>query len=164
MCIRDRFKGVAHSIRAKAFDCDDLLPTERIQAIAEIFKTFKNPDKETVLTPWNVVNIHITKAFGGHDFTSGGTDKTREKPEWKSYDVDTSIWTQDDTKILEINSKSGLYPLLATYNIYSRKLKKEKGKNSEEKLSRQIWNKVLANNIWFEIFFNIPIFRGDFQM
>ncbi|QQS60480.1 Eco57I restriction-modification methylase domain-containing protein [Candidatus Falkowbacteria bacterium] len=144
----DVFKGVAHSIRAKAFDCDDLLPTERIQAIAEIFKTFKNPDKETVLTPWNVVNIHITKAFGGHDFTSGGTDKTREKPEWKSYDVDTSIWTQDDTKILEINSKSGLYPLLATYNIYSRKLKKEKGKNSEEKLSRQIWNKVLANNIY----------------
>jgi hypothetical protein len=51
----DVFKGVAHSIRAKAFDCDDLLPTERIQAIAEIFSTFKNPDKETVLTPWNVV-------------------------------------------------------------------------------------------------------------
>jgi hypothetical protein len=59
----DVFKGVAHSIRAKAFDCDDLLPTERIQAIAEIFKTFKNPDKETVLTPWNVVNMHMTIAF-----------------------------------------------------------------------------------------------------
>ena len=143
----DVFKGVAHSIRAKAFDCDDLLPTERVQAIAEIFSTFKNPDKETVLTPWNVVNMHMAKAFGGHDFCSGVTDKTG-KPEWKSYDVDTSIWDQGDTKILEINSKSGLYPLLATYNIYTRKLKKEKGTKSEEKISIQLWNKALEDNIF----------------
>lgn len=143
----DVFKGVTFSIRAKAFDCGDLLPTERIQAIAEIFSTFKNPDKETVLTPWNVVNKHLTLAFGGHDFCSGVTDKTG-KSEWKSHDVDTSVWDQDDTKILEINSKSGLYPLLAAYNVYTRKLKKEKGKKSEEKISVQIWNKVLADNIF----------------
>jgi len=141
----DVFKGVAHSIRAKAFDCDDLLPTERIHAIAEIFSTFKNPDKETVLTPWNVVNMHLTKAFGGHDFSSGVTDKTG-KPEWKSHDVDTSIWSQDDTKILEINSKSGLYPLLAAYNVYSRQLRESK--KTEDKISRKIWNKVLADNIY----------------
>lgn len=141
----DVFKGVAHSIRAKAFDCDDLLPTERIRAIAEIFSTFKNPDKETVLTPWNVVNMHLTKAFGGHDFSSGVVHK-KEKPEWKSLDVDTSIWTQDETKILEINSKSGLYPLLAAYNIYSRQLKKSK--KSEEKIFRKVWNKVLEDNIY----------------
>ena len=42
----DVFKGVAHSIRAKAFDCDDLLPTERVQAIAEIFSIFKNQIKK----------------------------------------------------------------------------------------------------------------------
>jgi hypothetical protein len=144
----DVFKGVAHSIRAKAFDCDDLLPTERIQAIAEIFSTFKNPDKETVLTPWNVVNMHLTTAFGGHDFCSGVIDKTG-KPEWKSLDVDTSVWTQDDTKILEINSKSGLYPLLAAYNVYSRQLiKNKKNKKIEEKVFKEVWNKVLQNNIY----------------
>lgn len=142
----DVFKGVTHSIRAKAFDCDDLLPTERTRAIAEIFSTFKNPDKETVLTPWNVVNKHITVAFGGHDFCSGITDKTRERPEWKSLNVNTSIWSQDDTKILEINSKSGLYPLLAAYNVYSRQL--IKSKKPEEKVARQLWNNVLANNIY----------------
>ncbi len=144
----DVFKGVTRSIRAKAFDCDNLLPTERIQAIAEIFKTFKNPDKETVLTPWNVVNMHMTKAFGGHDFCSGVTDKTRDKPEWKSGNIDANIWSQDNIKILEINSKSGLYPLLVAYNIYSRQLKNEKGNKSEEKLFRHLWNKVLENNIF----------------
>lgn len=141
----DVFKGVAHSIRAKTYDCDGLMPTERIQAIAEIFSTFKNPDKETVLTPWSAVNMHITKAFGGHDFCSGVKDKVG-RPEWKSKDVDTSIWSQDDTKILEINSKSGLYPLLAAYNVYSRRLIKIK--KSEEKIYQQTWNKVLAENIF----------------
>lgn len=142
----DVFKGVSYNIRAKAFDCDNLLPTERIQAIAKIFSTFKNPDKETVLTPWNVVNMHLTTAFGGHDFNSGLIEKT-EKPEWKSLNVDTSIWEHEDTKILEINSKSGMYPLLAAYNVYSRKLKKAHRK-SEEDISRQLWKEVLQDNIY----------------
>lgn len=141
----DVFRGVAHSIRAKAYDCDDLLPTERIRAITEIFSTFKNPDKETVLTPWNVVNMHLTKAFGGHDFSSGVIDK-EGKPEWKSKDVDTSVWTDENTKILEINSKSGMYPLLSAYNVYLRQLKKSK--DAEEKVSKQLWHKVLSHNIY----------------
>lgn len=138
------FRAVARSIRAKAFDCDDLLPTERIQALAEIFGTFKNPDKETVLTPWNVVNMHITLAFGGHDFRT--INSKSNKPEWKSYGVDTSIWSKEDTKILEINSKSGLYPLLATYNFYSRLLIKHK--KPEDKVFKKIWKKVLSENIY----------------
>lgn len=140
------FRGVARNIRAKAFDCDDLLPTERIQSIAEIFSTFKNPDKETVLTPWSVVNKHLTLAFGGHDFSSGVIDKTG-KPEWKSKDVDTSVWSQDGTKILEINSKSGLYPLLAAYNVYSRQLQKVHRK-PEDEVSRKLWSQVLQDNIY----------------
>jgi len=142
----DVFKGVAHSIRAKAFDCDDLLPTERIEAIAKIFSTFKNPDKETVLTPWNVVNKHLTLAFGGHDFSTGVADKTG-KPEWKSKDVDTSVWEKDDTKILEINAKSGMYPLLAAYNVYSRQLRKMH-KKSEDKVYKKLWSQVLEDNIY----------------
>lgn len=141
----DVFKEVAHNIRAKAYDCDSLLPTERIQKIAEIFSTFKNPDKETVLTPWSVVNLHLTTAFGGHNFSSGVTDKT-DKPQWVGgKEVDTSVWG-DDAKILEINAKSGLYPLLAAYNMYTRRLKKSK--KSEDKVSRQVWNEVLENNIY----------------
>lgn len=141
----DVFKGVAHSIRAKAYDCDDLPPTERTEAIAEIFSTFKNPDKETVLTPWGVVNKHLTLAFGGHDFSSGVTDKT-SKPEWKSKGVDTNVWEQADTKILEINSKSGMYPLLAAYNVYTRRLKHSK--KPEEKVAHELWRKVLEENIY----------------
>ena len=136
------FRGVAHNIRAKAFDYDELLPTERIQAIAEIFATFKNPDKETVLTPWNVVNMQMSMTLGGNDFRS----IIKGKPEWTTQGEATSIWSQENTKILEINSKSGLYPLLAAYNIYSRQLIKRK--KPEEKIYRQLWNEVLKNNIF----------------
>lgn len=138
------FRGVSRNIRAKAFDCDDLLPTERIKAISEIFATFKNPDKETVLTPWNVVNMHITMTFGGHDFRT--INSTSGKPEWVSQGGVSDIWMHDNTKVLEINSKSGLYPLLSTYNIYSRQLKKYK--KSEDKIFRQLWKNILTNNIY----------------
>lgn len=141
----DVFKSVAHSIRSKVYYCEDLLPTERIEAIAEIFSTFKNPDKETVLTPWNVVNMHMTLAFGGHNFTSGVRDK-EDKPVWVSPTHGENIWKKPDVKVLEINSKSGMYPLLAAYNVYTRKLKKSK--QPEEKVAQQLWKEVLEENIY----------------
>lgn len=136
------FRGVAHSIRARAFDYDSLPPTERLQAVADIFSTFKNPDKETVLTPWNVVNMQMSLTLGGHDFRS----IIREKPQWVNQGPATNIWVREDTKILEINSKSGLYPLLAAYNIYSRQLIKQK--KPEDKIHRHLWHDTLANNIF----------------
>lgn len=141
----DVFKGVTRNIRAKAWDCDQLLPEERIEAITEIFKTFKNPDKETVLTPWNVVNKHITATLGGADFNSEVNTKTG-KPEWVTRGEASKIWNREDTKILEINSKSGLYPLLAAYNLYNRRLIHQK--QPEEKVSRMLWSEVLRDNIY----------------
>lgn len=134
------FRGVAKNIRAKAFDCDNLPPTERVEAIAEIFSTFKNPDKETVLTPWSVVNMHLSTTLGGYDFRGGIINKTG-RPEWHGHGEISSMWSNDDTKILEINSKSGLYPLLAAYNLYTRRLNKYR---SDDKA----WRDVLAQNIY----------------
>ncbi len=138
------FKGVAKNIRAKAFDCDDLPPTERVEAIAAIFSTFKNPDKETVLTPWKVVNQHLTIGFGGHDFTD--YREKSGKPVWKTEGDRSRIWERHDARILEINAKSGLYPLLAAYNCYSRQLKNER--KPEDEVADRLWRKVLQNNIY----------------
>lgn len=139
------FRGVARNIRAKAFDCDDLLPTDRIQALADVFATFKNPDKETVLTPWSVVNMHVSTTLGGYDFRDGVIARTG-KPEWKGRGDVSRIWSQHDTTILEINSKSGLYPLLAAYNMYEQQLKAQR--QPEDKISKRLWREVLQNNIY----------------
>lgn len=139
------FRGVTRSIRLKAYESDKLLPAERIEAIANIFSTFKNPDKETVLTPWDVVNMHIVTTLGGHDFRDGVINKTGQ-PEWKSAGEQTRIWSQPDVKILEINSKSGMYPLLAAYNIYTRRLKQQH--QSEDKVHQKLWREVLVKHIY----------------
>jgi superfamily II DNA or RNA helicase len=140
----DVFKGVTKNIRLKAKDCDNLLPAERVAAISSLFSTFKNPDKETVLTPWNVVNLHMNLAFGGSDFRY----EINGKPDWVTKDVDTKIWDEERNKVLEINSKSGLYPLLAAYNFYNRRLKNVKGNKSEELIHKELWTKVLKENIY----------------
>ena len=136
------FRGVAHSIRAKAYDYDQLMPIERIQAIADVFATFKNPDKETVLTPWSLVNMQLCSTLGGHDFRN----IIKDMPEWRTAGQATQIWSNDNVKILEINSKSGLYPLLAAYNIYSRQLIRQK--KPEDKIHKKLWNEVLENHIY----------------
>ena len=64
--------------------------------------------------------MQLSTTLGGADFRNGIIDKTG-KPEWISHGEVTKLWSRDDATVLEINSKSGLYPLLAAYNFYSRK-------------------------------------------
>lgn len=48
------FCAAGKCIRAMARAADKLSVEERIERITDIFSTFRNPDKETVLTPWRL--------------------------------------------------------------------------------------------------------------
>ena len=117
------FTGTGNEVRERAKATDALNPTERVKKIAELFATFKNPDKETVLTPWNVVKLHIDSVFDKNFFTA-------------------------DKKILDINAKTGLYPLYVAEKIYRARL----GNVSEDKISldelQRIWDLTVAENIF----------------
>jgi superfamily II DNA or RNA helicase len=148
----DVFIGAGHDIRLRALAADRLMPLERIKEITEIFKTFKNPDKETVLTPWNVVNTHISESLGGSNFNSmietgisySGHNQLVEIPSWIQNSEFSDIWSNQDTKIIEINSKSGLYPLLATYNLYHEFIDLE----ADEETQRKTWLEIIQKNIF----------------
>ena len=60
---QDIFIAAGRQIRQIAKSADELPPTDRVKKIAELFSCFKNPDKETVLTPFRVVNLHLTCAI-----------------------------------------------------------------------------------------------------
>ena len=60
--------GAGLRIRRLAKAADELPPTIRAKRIVEILSKFKNPDKETVLTPWRVVNMHLGETLGGYNF------------------------------------------------------------------------------------------------
>ncbi|MCD8914662.1 Eco57I restriction-modification methylase domain-containing protein [Staphylococcus simulans] len=113
-------------IRRKAKSFDKMEYSERTEKIAELFSSFKNPDKETVLTPWRVVNLQLGKSIGGlnffdKNFKSSSTDIKEITPHWINTKYTDQV-IKNDSKILEINSKTGLYPLYVATSLYFRKL------------------------------------------
>ena len=158
--------------RQLAREADFLSIEERIKAIATIFGYFHNPDKETVLTPWRVVNMHMSDTIGGYSFFNEKFDGPNLKenaageivetlePRWvEQKDVTENIFKQADkngdtsVKILEINSKTGLYPLYVTYSLYRsilpiwKDIYGEKGVLSL-KDEQALWDKILQENIF----------------
>ena len=127
-----RFEEAGKKYRALTREADFMHVNDRIRQITEIFSYFRNPDKETVLTPWRVVNMHMSDTIGGWCFFDETFDEKSGQLTTPRYiehgtvtqqlfnNVDLSGEVQ--TKILEINSKTGLYPLYVTYSLYRRRL------------------------------------------
>ena len=183
---RSIFTGAAKRIRQMVKEADTLNTEDRINKIATIFSYFHNPDKETVLTPWRVVNMHLSDTLGGWCFLNEefdgnytvenqfGENVNAARPVGMKLDEEGNVTfensvTRDvfgdyNARILEINSKTGLYPLYMAYSIFKsvkepewRKihLTGERGKSTDaEQYYRQagddleIWNDVLQDNIF----------------
>ncbi len=140
---RDIFVEAGHNIRERARRADELIPTERVKKIAALFATFKNPDKETVLTPWRVVNLHLSAVFGGCDFFDAAHEEILDSPR----QLPTEIFLPDK-KILEINSKTGLYPLYVAYSIYRARLADRDEKILPLDELQKIWDAAVAENVF----------------
>ena len=145
---KDVFVASSRRIRYISKTADELEPTERVKKIAMLFSTFKNPDKETVLTPWKVVNMHLSNCIGGYDFFDKKYENMLEEPRFVNQDgVTEKIIKHENPKVLEINSKSGLYPLYMAYSIYREKCgKNEKNMNFKEKV--KVWDEVITKDIF----------------
>ena len=148
----DVFRAAGKRIRALARVTDKLTIEERIERITEIFGKFKNPDKETVLTPWRVVNMHIGNCIGGYVFFDKKFENTTVEPRYTKQDKVTEEVYITDSCILEINSKSGLYSLFIAYSVYRNAIKIAYPKKEYNELTvreqHEIWDKVVANNVY----------------
>ena len=146
---QDVFVAAGRQIRNMALAADELSPDERVNKIAAQFAMFKNPDKETVLTPWRVVNMHMSDCLGGYCFYNEDFTDTIEEPRY----VDRGKVTEEtlaNTKaqILEINSKTGLYPLYVTYSIYRKRCKEVKPEDLTIEKQYELWQKTVEDNIF----------------
>lgn len=142
------FCAAGKHIRAMARAADKLSVEERIERITDIFSTFRNPDKETVLTPWRVANMHLGDCLGGYNFFEKGYETTLHEPRFIDKGEVTSNVFAEDSRILEINSKSGLYPLYMAYSIYRTRVKNSLFSVSSIEDEQRIWDKVVAENIF----------------
>ena len=144
----DIFTAAAKRIRQMARAADRLSIEERIERIAAIFSTFRNPDKETVLTPWRVVNMHISDTLGGYTFFNEDFSETIEEPRFVDRGEVTAEVFEPDSHLLEINSKSGLYPLYLAYNIYRSRLRNAMFSPETLEEHQAIWDAAVAENIF----------------
>lgn len=144
----DIFSAAGKRIRAMARAADKLSVEERIERITDIFSTFRNPDKETVLTPWRVVNMHLGDCLGGYNFFEQGYDTSLTEPRFIDRGKVTEEVFAEDSRILEINSKSGLYPLYMAYSIYRTRVAGLLTSPSSIEEEQRIWDKVVAENIF----------------
>ena len=132
--------------RAKSFDSLDFI--DRAEKIAELFSTFKNPDKETVLTPWRVVNLQINKSVGGLNFYDDNyesvTDGAISNLHWVENENTVAVYHKS-TKIIDVNSKTGLYPLHSAISLYYQRIKENDDNYFE---ADRIYQEILADNIY----------------
>lgn len=146
---QDVFVAAGRQIRNIALAADELSPLERVQKIAEQFAMFKNPDKETVLTPWRVVNMHMSDCLGGWCFYNEDFTDSLDEPRFVDRgDITNDTLANIDAKILEINSKTGLYPLYVTYSIFRKRLDgiPVEGRTLEKQY--ELWVKTVEENIF----------------
>ncbi len=147
----DIFREAGKRIREMARTADKFTIEERIERISAIFNTFRNPDKETVLTPWRVVNMHMSDCLGGWCFyeESFGEKDTLSIPRYVDRGKVTKDVFRPDAHILEINSKSGLYPLYVAYNIYRSRVEEAKNKYGEVGIgfAKSLWDATIEENI-----------------
>jgi len=143
----DVLVGAGLRIRKLAKAADDYPPNIRATKIFEILSKFKNPDKETVLTPWNVVNMHLGETIGGYNFFDENGEELEEPRLINIKGITEKILLNNKAKVLEINSKSGLYPLYIAYSFYNNRINgDEKNKPLDE--LQKIWEDVLNNNVY----------------
>ena len=145
----DIFREAGKRIREMARAADKFTIEERIERIAAIFNTFRNPDKETVLTPWRVVNMHMSDCLGGWCFYDEEFKQPLAVPRFVDQGKVTKDVFRTDAHILEINSKSGLYPLYVAYNIYRARVEAAKQKYGEVShgFAMNLWDATIEENI-----------------
>ena len=150
----DIFVIICTETRKELKEADDLLPEERVKALINIIGTFKNPAKETIITPWPVVNLHMGETIGGEVFYDiEGQDFHRALPnpmlidhvgKGVLADIHTDVLWDREARVLEINSKSGVYPLFLAYSMYRIHSSQDGGKTFEV----DVWKRILEKNIY----------------
>ena len=139
------------NILERAHRADQLPVAERAKEMAHIISQFRFPDKETVLTPWQVVNMHMTDTIGGYDFYDETHSQQLAEPRFVKKEMTDDIFADENTHILEVNAKSGVYPLWLAYTFFryrEKEFERQHGTPPNKIEQIDIWRAILRDNIF----------------
>ena len=95
--------------------------------------------------------MHMSDCIGGYDFYDEKHEAVLETKPPRFVDhgqVTQDVFLNENSRILEIDSKIGLYPLYVTYSLYRAKLgKKDENEVQLDKLL-ELWDKTVQDNTY----------------
>ena len=130
--------------------------TQRIAKLASIISTFRNPNGETIFTPWQIVNMQLANCFGGNSFYDEKGKLIFEDFDQDSDQLNVNDFTkyftipeitnniyQLSNKFLDVNSKEGLYLLYLAYSLFVKAKQNQPNQQDED-----LWKSIIENNIY----------------
>ena len=101
------------------------------------------------MTPWRVVNIHMRDCLGGYTFYNTDNKRIDGNPVFVEYQsVTKKTLANKQARILEINSKTGLYPLYVVYSIFRARLNEYDINDITRELENQLWKETVEKNVF----------------
>ena len=93
--------------------------------------------------------MHMSDTLGGYDFYDENHEETLDEPRFVDQgQVTADTFGNDKAQILEINSKTGLYPLYVAYSIYRTKCRKYTEIDLTLDMQRETWNDTVQQNVF----------------
>jgi hypothetical protein len=96
--------------------------------------------------------MHLGDCLGGYVFLDENREKTISQPKYVTQGKVTDEVFDTDSHILEINSKSGLYPLYVAYSIFRNRIKEKYPDKEPNALTveqqQELWDKTVAENVF----------------
>lgn len=167
------FEGACKEIRMRVQKMSKMDPLQRVIYMANLFMIFKNPDKETILTPWRVVNLQLANTLGGYRWVDNkGHWYCQDKNAYSWGDIEESdgllvptpikvsqgdvdeIWEKNNSTFYDINSKTALYLLFATATVFKKRLDKVTdalGYAPGLEAQNEMWNKIVEEQIFVNV-------------
>ena len=96
---------------------------------------------------FQILRIQIKKLFLHH--YDEGYNEILEEPRYIDHgQVTRDTLNNKDAKILEINSKTGLYPLYVTYSIFKSRCEEYLESELTEEIEEKLWKETVKENIF----------------
>lgn len=92
--------------------------------------------------------MHLGDCLGGYNFYDTEYQNVISEPRFIDKGEVTAEVFSPESRILEINSKSGLYPLYMAYGIYRARVKASLFAVETIEEQQTVWDKVIAENIF----------------
>ena len=145
------FVTTAKTIVDRLHKADNLPIDKRVAEIASILDDFCYPDRETVLTPWRTVNRHMAETIGGYCFYENDFNRKCIEPRFVyNGEITERIFMNPKACIIDIASKTGLYPLYAAYSMYMLRSRQSQGlfDTMTDKESSDLWKDIIEKNVF----------------